>query len=578
MSKKRFVRIASMLLWPLALAGIAGCDRNAADQRGALFSEVTAKSKLDFIHDAGVDSSYFMPESIGSGAAMFDYNNDGLLDLYFVNGGPHGRAKNQKPAAPNRLFQQQPDGTFLDVTAPSGLGDTGYGMGVATGDIDNDGDLDLYISNYGPDALYRNNGDGTFTDVTARAGIRNTKWGCSVTFLDADLNGYLDIYITNYVDYDGGSFCMDHAGRQDYCGPKGFAGVSDVLFKNLGPERQNGESVRFENVSVQAGLRAVAYRGLGVVSADFNGDGYPDMYVANDGDPNNLWINQGDGAFVDEALANGVAFNALGQAEAGMGIALGDVENDGDLDLFVSHVRNETNTLYVFEKSIGYADQSAASGVAGPSLALTGFGAGFLDYDHDGDLDLAVVNGRVTRGILLTSKKQADYWDHYAEPNLLFENSGAGQFRRIDAGEPFCERTENSRGLAFGDIDNDGDVDLLVANAGGPARLYENVADKKGHFLSVRAIDPAYKRDAIGATITLFCGDKQFQRAVMTGYSFLSSSDVRTQFGVGAASRVDSIHVRWPGGALESFAGSAVDRMLILRKGEGATITSEPSN
>ena len=463
-----------------------------------IFIDITRQSGLNFVHEPGVDGTYFMPESMGSGGAFFDYDQDRDLDIYLINGAWHG--KNHNATTPkNRLFRQEANHTFTDVTETSGLGDTGYGMGVAVADIDNDGDLDVYITNYGPDALYQNNGNGTFTNITKQAGITNSSWGTSAVFLDYDRDGYLDLYVANYLAYDPAIVCTDRAGRPDYCGPKGFVGIPDVLYHNNG----NGT---FTDASEHAGISKSAYRGLGVISADFNHDSYPDIYVANDEEPKNLWMNRGDGTFVDQALALGAAVNESGQAEAGMGVTFGDADGDQDFDLFITHLREEKNTLYRNYGKEGFQDESWAAGLAGVSIPFTGFGTGFFDYDNDGDLDLAVVNGRVTRGSLLTTRKPPEYWDDYAEPNLLFENDGTGHFRDAskDAGS-FATTVENSRGLAFGDFDNDGDIDLLVNNEGGPARLYRNDSPKKGHWLLIRALDTKLNRDAIGAEITVLC-------------------------------------------------------------------------
>lgn len=544
----------------------AGCGNGDVPGKDGVqpsyFTEINSEVGLDFVHNPGVDSSYFMPESIGSGAAFLDYDNDGRLDIYLVNGQWHNPADAHKPRLRNRLFRQESDGRFTDVTEATGAGDTGYGMGVAVGDIDNDGWVDLYVSNYGPDALYRNNGDGTFSDVSQTAGIGNPHWGCSAVFFDYNLDGFLDIYVTNYVDYDPSHVCMDQAGRPDYCGPAGFSGVPDVLYRN------NGDGT-FSDVSWESGTAAGRSKGLGVVAADFNGDLYPDLYVANDGEPNHLWINQRDGTFADRALSLGAAVNNLGQAEAGMGIALGDVENDGDLDLFITHLRTESNTLYRRAGDIGFVDDSAVSGLAGPSLPYTGFGAGFFDYDNDGDLDLAVVNGRVTRGPLLTNRQTSSYWDPYAEPNMFFENDGTGKFSDISPRAAlFTQMVENSRGLAFGDVDNDGDVDLLVANEGGPARLYRNDTPDRGHWLTVRVVDPELRRDAVGAVVTVVTEQHEIARLVAPGYSYLSSNDPRVHFGLGEAAHVEEIRVRWPDGTLETFPGGPADRFLRLEKGQ----------
>ncbi|MFQ5888819.1 MAG: CRTAC1 family protein [Gemmatimonadota bacterium] len=527
---------------------------------GSLFIDITERSGLDFVHDAGVDSSYYMPEITGSGGAFLDYDGDDDLDIYLVNGARHGSGSVGDSPLKNRLYRQDRGGRFVDVTDASGLGDRRYGMGVAVGDIDNDGNVDVYVTNVGPDALYRNNGDGTFTDVTAEAGISAPDWGASAAFFDYDLDGFLDLYATSYLELDPGVACTDEAGRPDYCGPRAFRGVPDVLYRN------NGDGT-FTDVSVLTGIASIASKGLGVVSADFDGDGYPDVYVANDGEPNQLWINRGDGTFEDRATPLGAAVNALGHAEAGMGIALGDVDGDSDVDLFITHLRAESNTLYRNSGLLGFHDETSPLGLAGPSIPFTGFGTGFLDYDRDGDLDLVVANGRVVRGPLLTARDPPAYWDPYAEPNQLFENDG-GRFRDVSERVPALSGPiENSRGLALGDVDDDGDLDLLITNGGGPVRLLRNDA-ASGHWLVVRALDPALRRDAIGAVLTVFAGPRRLHRPIAPACSFLSSCDPRAHFGLGASTTVDSIVVRWPGGFVETFSGVAADTILTLRRGE----------
>ncbi len=554
----------AVILW----VGVAGCGKNAGTNGAAdavdaapVFSEISGQSQLAFTHFTGYDSTYFVPESIGSGAALLDYDNDGDLDVYFVNGAPHGRNRRDQPKPKNQLFRQETDKTFTNVTDASGLGDTGYGMGVAVGDIDNDGFVDVYISNYGPDKLYRNNGDGSFTDITRSARIVNRNWGCSVVFFDGDMDGFLDIFVTNYLAYNPSNQCVYEAGSQDYCGPAGFPGVADVLYRN------NGD-LTFTDVSRKAGVAGVALRGLGVVSADFDGDHLPDVYVANDGDPNILWVNQGDGTFTDAALRMGAAFNEMGRPEAGMGVAVGDVDNDADFDIFISHLRGESNTFYR-KQAFGFQDDSAPSGIEGKSLPYTGFGTGFLDFENDGDLDLAVVNGRVTRGMLLSKKQAAEHWDYYAEPNLLFENDGDGRFTTIGEAGDFSTLIENSRGLAIGDLDNDGGVDALVTNGGGDARLFRNVSVERGHWLIVRALNPKLKRDAYGAQVTTHFAGRKLTRLIQPGYSFLSSNDPRAHFGLGDSAEIDSLVVQWPDGAKEKFVVDSVDRILTVEKGTG---------
>jgi hypothetical protein len=519
---------------------------------------------LHFVHQAGATGELHVPEIMGAGTALFDYDQDGDLDIYLTNGALNlGGAP--APGTPvNHLFRQEPDGRFVDVTVSSGLGDPGYGMGVAVGDIDNDGDLDVYVTNYGPDRLYRNRGDGTFQDVTAGAGIDVDGWSCSAAFFDFDRDGFLDLYVTRYVQYDSEIKCLDQTGRRDYCGPVSYEGTSDVLLHNSG----DGS---FTDVSEAAGMTEISARGLGVVCEDFNDDGWPDVYVANDAHPNQLWINRGNGTFRDEGFLMGAALNAHGNSEASMGVVAADFDNDADLDLFLTHLVKESNTLYRnLGGGLGFEDATGVTGHGVSSMPYTGFGTAAFDVEFDGDLDLAVVNGRVMHGVPLSVQGVDPPWALYAEPNLFYVNDGTGRFElaSVVAGS-FHERTEVTRGLAVGDVDSDGDLDLLIGNVQGPARLYRNDAPRKGHWLTIRAIDPRLHRDAIGAVVTVHCGDRRFLRTVSMGFSYLSSSDPRLCFGLGPATRIDRIHIHWPDGLQEEFHTEGVDRALELRRGTG---------
>jgi enediyne biosynthesis protein E4 len=537
-----------------------GCRSGDSSPSKGYFTDITEKSGLNFVHDAAVDGSYFYPEIMSAGGGFLDYDNDGDLDIYLVNGQRHG--SNQEVPLKNRLYRQERSGDFADVTDEAfGSATTGYGMGIAVGDMENDGDVDLYVTNAGPDQLFQNNGNGTFSDITKKAGINNPGWGSSATFLDFDRDGFLDLYVVNYVVYDPAVTCTDKVGRRDYCGPQGFRGEPDQLYRNNG----NGT---FTDVSLKSEIGKTVWKGLGVVSADFNNDLYPDIYVANDGEPANLWINQKDGTFKDLGMILGSAVNALGQPEAGMGVAAGDADGDGDLDLFKTHLRNETNTFYRHMGEIGFQDDTAVSNLGAPSLPYTGFGTGFFDYDQDGDLDLAVVNGRVTRGPLLVQRKSPGYWDDYAEPNFLFENEGTGHYRNVsDLGGKFTSDIENSRGLALGDIDNDGDIDLLVTNGGGPARLFRNDVSSKGHWIIVRV--RAWNRDATGAIVSIQESGKRNKRMIQPGYSYLSSNDPRAHFGLGNTTSVDEITVIWPDGKTEIFPRVKADQIITVEKGKG---------
>ncbi len=531
------------------------------------FEDVTEAKGLRFVHDAGPTGSYFLPQIIGSGAALFDYDGDGRLDVYLLqNAGPGSRVT-------NRLFHQEPDGTFRDVSAGSGLDIDGHNMGVAVGDVNNDGWPDVLVTGYRYVRLFLNNGGTTFTDRTAAAGLDNPLWGTSASFLDFDRDGWLDLVVVNYLAYDPALPCTGRGGRPDYCHPTNFSGSLTKLFRNRG-RLSEGAACAFEDVTARAGLGQVASPGLGVLAADFNGDGWPDIFVANDAAANRLWINQRNGTFREEALSRSVAYNILGQPQGNMGVAWGDIDGDGLFDLFVTHLTDETHTLWKQVSPGQFLDRTGAAGLARPLWPGTGFGTVLADFDHDGVIDLAIVNGRVSTGSKPVEEAPvAAFWKSFAERNQLFANDGGGRFRDISlSNAPFCGTAGVSRGLAWGDVDGDGAVDLLVTTVAGPARLYRNVAGRKGHWLMVRALDPARKRDAYGARVTVEAGSRRFVGLVNPGSSYLCSNDPRVHFGLGPAARVDAIRVLWPDGQAETFPGQEADRVITLRKGSGEPV------
>ncbi|MEX2138438.1 MAG: CRTAC1 family protein [Pirellulales bacterium] len=593
-----------LLRFALAGALLVGCSRTPAPSSPPAatnhpwFDDVTRDARLDFVHDPGPSGSYFMPQSMGSGAALFDFDQDGRLDIYLVQGAGFGSK------ARNRLYRQEEDGSFRDVSEDSGLDVAGFGTGVAIGDVNNDGLPDVFLSEYGRIRLLVNQGGKSatadlptarFADLSREAGLASLLWGTSASFLDFDRDGWLDLVVVNYVDYDPTRPCYGRSGERDFCSPTQFDGTLTRLYRNVtadndsqqrgtAPPRSSGTSFgnstaendsqppRFEDVTEASGLGAVQSPGLGVVCADFNHDGWDDIFVANDQQPNRLWINRHDGTFVDEALACGVALNGLGRAGASMGTAWGDIDADGLADLFVTKLDVETHTLWRQDPAGLFKDGTIDAGLA-RARRSTGFGTALGDFDLDGDLDLAYVNGRVFAPGAPgpANNRLPAFWRPYAEPHALLENDGQGRFRSIAADNPdFCGTAEVGRSLCVGDIDNDGDLDMLVTTTAGPARLFRNVAARKGHWLLVRAMDPALQRDAYGAVVSVKAGERGWQRLVNPGTSYQCSHDARVHFGLGDVERIDEIRVRWPDGSSELFTGGDADRLVTLRKGEGA--------
>ena len=557
MEENVFQRYAIALM---SLAMLACTSRAAPD--APLFVEIT--TELGFQHPDTLwpAGTYALHEIIGSGVALFDANGDDMLDILHVRFPPPGQ---QDAPAPNRLYQQRTDGTFVDVTEAAGIGHPGYGQGAAIGDVDNDGDADVYVTNFGPDAFYRNNGDGTF--ALESAGLSNDTWGTSAAFGDINRDGYLELYVANYVQFDAAAICRGKHGVRDYCNPQKFPPAPDRLFLN------NGDGT-FTDITERAGIAATPGRGLGVVCLDLTGDGWLDFYVANDGEANQLWVNQKDGTFAEEAILRGLAFNTYGQPEGSMGIAVGDVNGDTHPDLFATHLTDETNTLYLGSSGATFMDMTEVAGFAGRDVPFTGFGCGFIDVDNDGDVDIAVVNGRVKRGPVLEGANAGEFWNFYAEPNLLFQqtrNSGQARlpiFTDVSSrASDFTGQIEVSRGMAFGDMDRDGDVDIVVSTLDNRLRVFRNDAPPSEHnWLFVRAM--AHNRDAFGARVTLKAA-RAYTGFVLPNSSYLSSSEPSVHFGLRTTDTIQAIEVRWPDGSREEFSGAAVNQRVTVFQGEG---------
>ena len=551
------------LRWPFSFGAISIAVVAFPCAAAVRFIDHTSDAGLDFVHDSGMEGELWTVEITGAGAGILDFDGDGHMDLWLIQGGPLTGRDEECNLPGDRLYRNTGDTNglrFQDVTEASGVLATGYGMGIATGDIDNDGDTDVFLANFGANQLFENLGDGRFRDATTDAGIVGDNWSIAATFADIDSDGLLDLYVANYLVFDVEDHrpCRLYSSRRSYCTPSNYARTADKLYRNLG-------GGVFEDISGSSGIAAKLGAGMGVVAADFNGDRRVDFYVANDADENFLWLNRGGGRFEDDAAMAGAAVNGNGVAEASMGVAVADFDGDGDDDLFMTHDVKESNTLFVNDGNGWFEDRSNVLGVAAGSMAYTGFGTGWIDVDSDGDLDLFAANGSVQ---IVESQRNAGVLPPLRQVNQLWLREGE-RYRLVEGGPAFRDDGV-SRGAAFGDLDNDGDIDILVSNNHGPARLYRNET-RSGtgppHWLGVE-LYPA-GGPATGARVSVD-GAAALSRTVRTGGSYASAHDPRVLFGLGADATPRHVRVHWPDGTRQRVGPLQADRYHVLRQTGGS--------
>ncbi|MDP6539972.1 MAG: CRTAC1 family protein [Planctomycetota bacterium] len=523
------------------------------------FTDVTLEAGIDFVHDNGARGDYLLCEIMGPGGALFDYDGDGLLDVFFVQSGVLG---DDTLGVTSRLYRNEGGGAFTDVSEASGAAVGGYGMGCAVGDHDGDGTPDLYVTRVGPDVLLANQGDGSFRDVTAEAGLANDGYTSSAVWFDADGDDDLDLYVARYTDLAPGAHvpCTNFLGHREYCDPSSADQTRDLFYRNLG-------GGRFEDVSTASGVALRTGYGLAVVATDLDDDGLVDVYVANDQSPAFYWRNRGDGTFEEVGPQTGSAYNGQGVAIAGMGIVAEDLDGDADVDLFITNIRQFSH-LFLRNDGVMFTDASYRWGDPRWMLPHTGFGTVALDAENDGTLELFVANGAVARSRSATHVEAV-----YAEPNQFLRRDASGRF--VEAGGAFGSALlapAVSRGLACGDIDNDGDVDLLVFRNADRPQLLRNDTAAAGHWLSVLPVDEAGRGPVLNARVRVEAGGARQVRECRAQLSYLASCDPRVHFGLGEHERVDAIGVRWPDGSREVFGGGGVDRFVTLRRGSGEAV------
>lgn len=551
-------RIALALITPFVILLLSAPAWSNGPASELHFTDITEKAGIKFKHLSSPEKKYIV-ESMSGGVALFDYDGDGYLDLYFVNSLTVDIVK-AKQKTRSALYHNHGDGTFTDVTDKAGVGDIGWGMGVTIGDYNNDGWDDIYVTSLGPNHLLRNNGNGTFTDVTQKAGVGDPRWSTGAAFVDYDNDGKLDLFVSNYVDFDvnnlpefGKGRTCQFKGIPVQCGPRGLKGAGDSLYHN------NGDGT-FTDVSKKAGVSDTdGYYGLGVIASDFDEDGLVDIFVANDSTPNFLYHNNGDGTFKDIGFPSGTAVNENGSEQGSMGVTLGDYNHDGRLDLFITNFDDDYNTLYHNDGKGSFTDASYAAKVAPVSLPYVGWGTWFFDYDNDGWVDLLVVNGHVYPQL-----------PSYRQRNFVHHNNRDGTFTEVgeQLGAPFAEK-RTGRGAAFGDIDNDGDVDVVINNLDGPPQVLRNDGGNVSNSILIKTIGVKSNRDGIGARVKIVSGDLTQIDEVHSGGSYLSQNDLRLHFGLEKRTKVNLIEVRWPSGTVDKIPDAGVNKIITIKEGQG---------
>jgi hypothetical protein len=538
-----------------------------ANERSAYpFSEVTPSSSgITWVHTSGLSPEKYLPQSTGAGCAFFDYDNDGWMDIYLVNS---GKCDIFTPAQPlrNALYHNNRDGTFTDITERAGVAGGGYGMGVAAGDYNGDGFPDLYVTQYGRSILYRNNGDGTFTDVTEQAGVAAPGWASSAVWFDYDNDGRLDLFVCHFVDFDktkhhncGAPGIPALKGLNEYCYPRIYSAMPSWLFHN------NGDGT-FTDVSQKMGIAENPGKSWGVVATDINNDGWMDLFVANDTEANFLFANRAGKKFEEIGFTSGVGFGEGGKARSGMGVDSADVNQDGWMDLFVTDLNHELFGFYQNRRDETFDDIAAASGIASASKLMSGWGLKFFDYDNDGELDLIIADGHPDDLI-------EKIYDNvtYQEAPMLFHNSGSGLKNvSLESGPAFSHHI-SGRGLALGDFNNDGAVDVLISCNDEAPVLLENIAGRENHWLGIKLVGRKANVDAVGAVVTYQAGDLKRSRMKVGGGSYLSSHDPRMVLGIGQRTKIDWVEIRWPqpSGLVQRLIDLPVDRYIAIHEGQG---------